>query len=248
AAHLSRAANSLRRGDVGAAAAAVPAVLSGTVDPGVPIDTQAATRVLPSAAPVGGAAGPSMTSTRQRNPWTWPLIALIGILLLVLAGTLIALFAQPSTAPEEPSPSPSVSEEPSPSPSPSTSPSPDMVTVNAEEYIGMTESEVRTALGDLGLAVTVQTGSPATDPNDVGRVYSVDPTGTMPRGSTVNVLIYDEIPPPPKPSPRSAEATSAPAGSVINVSWPIYNACTGGTSLTAYEFTIENGTISPNPA
>lgn len=248
AAHLSRAANSLRRGDVGAAAAAVPAVLSGTVDPGVPIDTQAATRVLPSAAPVGGAAGPSMTSTRQRNPWTWPLIALIGILLLVLAGTLIALFAQPSTAPEEPSPSPSVSEEPSPSPSPSTSPSPDMVTVNAEEYIGMTESEVRTALGDLGLAVTVQTGSPATDPNDVGRVYSVDPTGTMPRGSTVNVLIYDEIPPPPKPSPMSAEATSAPAGSVINVSWPIYNACTGGTSLTAYEFTIENGTISPNPA
>src|SRR5699024_7805599 len=96
--------------------------------------------------------------------------------------------------------------------------------------------------------VTVQTGSPATDPNDVGRVYSVDPTGTMPRGSTVNVLIYDEIPPPPKPSPMSAEATSAPAGSVINVSWPIYNACTGGTSLTAYEFTIENGTISPNPA
>lgn len=248
AAHLSRAANSLRRGDVGAAAAAVPAVLSGTVDPGVPIDTQAATRVLPSAAPVGGAAGPSMTSTRQRNPWTWPLIALIGILLLVLAGTLIALFAQPSTAPEEPSTSPSVSEEPSPSPSPSTSPSPDMVTVNAEEYIGMTESEVRTALGDLGLAVTVQTGSPATDPSDVGRVYSVDPTGTMPRGSTVNVLIYDEIPPPPKPSPMSAEATSAPAGSVINVSWPIYNACTGGTSLTAYEFTIENGTISPNPA
>lgn len=250
AAHLSRAAVSLRRGDVGAAAAAVPAVLSGSVDPGVSIDTQAATRVLPSAASVGGAAagGGAVTSTRQRNPWTWPLIALIGILLVVLVGTLIALFAQPSSTPEEPSPSPSVSEEPSASPSPSTSPSPEMVTVVAEDYIGMTESEVRTALGDLGLAVTVQTGSPATDPSDVGRVYSVDPTGSMPPGSTVNVLIYDEIPPPPKPSPMSAEAMSGPAGSVINVSWPIYNACTGGTSLTAYEFTIENGTMSPNPA
>src|SRR5690554_4323365 len=78
AAHLSRASQALRRGDVGAAAAAVPAVLSGMVDPGVPLDTQAATRVLPSAAASGGG---MVTATRQRNPWTWPLIALIGILL-----------------------------------------------------------------------------------------------------------------------------------------------------------------------
>src|SRR5690606_24731674 len=102
--------------------------------------------------------------------------------------------------------------------------------------------------GDLGLVVDVQTGSAAPEPGQVGRVYSVNPTGTMPKGSTVNVLIYDEIPSPPQPAAMTAEAPSGPAGSTINVSWPVYSSCTGGTNLTAYEFTIENGTISPNPA
>ena len=242
-AHLSRAAAALRRGDVAGAAAAVPAILTGSVvNAGVPLDTQAATRVLPSVQ--AGGAGP-LAATRHRNPWTWPLIALIGILLVVLVGTLIALFAQPSPPPEEtPSTSPSVSDTPSPSPSPS--PSPEFINVVAEDFIGMTESEVRTALTDLGLVANVTTGTAASNPNDVGKVYSVNPTGPLREGDTVNVLIRDELPTPPKPAALSASSPSGPAGSTVNISWPAYSACPG-TNLVAYEFTLDgDGSMSPS--
>src|SRR5690554_1555038 len=97
AAHLARAAQALRRGDVAGATAAVPGV-GGTgamLGLGTAGATQA-TRVLSS---VGDGATGNVatrpTETKTRSPWTWPLIALIGILLVVLIGTVIALVISP---------------------------------------------------------------------------------------------------------------------------------------------------------
>lgn len=240
-AHLSRAAVALRRGDVAAAAAAVPAILTGgMVDAGVPLDTQAATRVLPSVQAGGGGV---VTSTSQRNPWTWPLIALIGILLVVLVGTLIALFAQPDP-PVDPDPSTSPSPSVSTSPSPEPSPSPDVVNVVLEDYLGMTESEVRTALGDLGLVVNVSTGSAASNPADVGKVYSVNPTGPLTKGDVVNVLIRDQVPTPAKPGALTPDSSTGPAGSTITISWAPY-VCPSGLNFVAYQFTMDGGSLSP---
>ena len=99
AAHLARAATALRRGDVQAAAAAVPAVLGAA----------GAHRGDHAHAPAGRDRGhhgaavrraparvdarPSRTSRakKKRSPWTWPLIVLIAILAIVLIGTIIAL-------------------------------------------------------------------------------------------------------------------------------------------------------------
>ncbi|MES2171415.1 MAG: protein kinase, partial [Actinomycetota bacterium] len=142
AAHLARAAQALRRGDVAAAAASVPGVISGAslAAFGAPsTDTQAATRVLPVA---GGADPPtSPTPTKGRNPWTWPLVALIGILVVVLVGTLIALLANPSPKPK-PSNSPTVTQSSTPSATPSTTPTSNTVTLTQAQFKGKTPAQV----------------------------------------------------------------------------------------------------------
>src|SRR5690349_4774572 len=119
---VARAATALRRGDVAAAAAAVPAIASGAAagDDMTQLlgatDTSAATRLLPGAAAAGVITSTSSLTAvedepqkRKRSPWTWPLIALIALLLLVLGGTLWAIFANnggPEPDPTASSPSP----------------------------------------------------------------------------------------------------------------------------------------------
>ena len=90
AAHLARAATALRRGDVagrgrrrarraGAAGATAATMLMPQQG------ATAATTVLPSAGAAGVPDEPDdETEKKKRSPWTWPLIALIAILALVL--------------------------------------------------------------------------------------------------------------------------------------------------------------------
>ena len=100
AAHLARAATALRRGDVQAAAAAVPAVLGAA---GITAATMlmpqqgatAATTVIPAGVPVDGElAEEGEEQPKKRSPWTWPLIVLIALLAIVLIGTIIAFAAE----------------------------------------------------------------------------------------------------------------------------------------------------------
>ncbi len=103
---VARAATALRRGDVAGAAAIVPAIAGSVpvdevtqlLTPGA-LGTAEATRILPQAAPAADAEEPA-PEKKKRSPWTWPLIALIAILLLVLGGTLFALFANPGGEPD----------------------------------------------------------------------------------------------------------------------------------------------------
>ena len=129
---VARAATALRRGDVAAAAAAVPAIATGVavgddatqllVPPG---DTAGATMLLPATTPVDV----QDTEQRKRSPWTWPLIALITLLLLVLGGTIWAVLANqdPGPDPTRSSSSPSVT----PSETPSETPTPTTVDIDA---------------------------------------------------------------------------------------------------------------------
>ncbi|MDQ1562135.1 MAG: eukaryotic-like serine/threonine-protein kinase, partial [Actinomycetota bacterium] len=120
AAHLARASQALRRGDVAAAAASVPGIigtgslaLTAGANYGQPT---AATRVLPATTVLPSTAT-APTTTKKRNPWTWPLIGLVALLLLVLIGTIIAVLTQsgthtapPTTASNSsPAPKPTVS-------------------------------------------------------------------------------------------------------------------------------------------
>ncbi|MET1020444.1 MAG: serine/threonine-protein kinase, partial [Microterricola sp.] len=112
AAHLARAATALRRGDVQAAAASVPAILGGAgadtaatmlfpAQGGAPT---VATTVLPSTEGIAGSmtrADTVAAEKKKRSPWTWPLIALIALLAIVLIGAVFALTNQGSPTPEK---------------------------------------------------------------------------------------------------------------------------------------------------
>jgi hypothetical protein len=255
AAHLARAAQALRRGDVGGAVAAVPGVAgvdaanaATTVFGATPgyAATQA-TSILPSMdAPQTGTAARS----KGRNPWTWPLIALIGILVIVLVGTLIALIASP--APPKPSGTPDAANSTSPTPTPSPTPTSNRIVIVEADYLGMTVDQVRAALGKYDLVVYVQpTGKPASTVADVGKVYGINPTGPVPPGSTINVSVYGDVAAPSKPAaPTAAAPHTGPTytpGEQVTVTWPAF-VCSSGTTLDSYTIAVSPGSVVYTPA
>ena len=229
AAHLARAAQALRRGDIRGAAAAVPAVLAGaaladaatvlmTSANGVPTQS---TTVMP--APVAGTASQEVVEEpveeKKRSPWTWPLIALIALLALVLIGTIIALVAQPSSAPPTTKPTQSVVNTPPP-PSPTSTPTPtsNTVQINESDFLGLTADQARAKLQGLGMVANVQQGSAASSSKQVNTVYSINPTGPVPVGSEVTAKVYGSVAPiatptdsvsatPPSPQPLTSPPT-----------------------------------------
>jgi len=246
AAHLARAAQALRRGDVAGAAASVPGILAGASAAAFNANgnTAAATQVISntSAAPVTDPEPP----TKKRNPWTWPLVALVGILVVVLVGTLIALIANPTGSPTTPSPKPTVSKTPSvtPSPSPTPSPTSNSVSLASADIIGKSEQDVRSFLGGLGLAANVMDDqSPAPTPADVGKAFYVNPTGTLTKGATVTVKLYGAFPTPPAPASLTQGSTN---NGVVSLGVPSYTGCPGSSSLTGFTVTTSSGS-SVNP-
>ncbi|MFT2817385.1 serine/threonine-protein kinase [Leifsonia sp. A12D58] len=265
AAHLARAATALRRGDVAAAAAAVPAVLAG-------ITATAATQLMPSAGDdqatalfptttpttrAEAAAADADAKKKKRSPWTWPLIALIALLALVLVGTLIALFNQPSTP--EPtktttSAPPTTPQPPAPTsaaPTPTTTPTPERVEVTQSEFIGLSSADARAKLEGMQLVANVQSGNAATTPDDVDKVYAVNPTGAVKIGETITVTVYGDVVTPSSPSSPPTQVTPDPitSGSPVTVSWSAQS-CPSGQTLSGYEVSATgNGAAvqAPNP-
>ncbi|MEO7015212.1 MAG: serine/threonine protein kinase [Leifsonia sp.] len=228
AAHLARAAQALRRGDVQAAAASVPAILgvagltgaATVLMPSANAGATQATTVLPAASVLSVETEEeelASTTTKKRSPWTWPLIALIALLALVLIGTIIALLAQPKTTPP-PTTTPVVqtpSQTPS-SPSPTPTATSNTVPINEADFDGLTADAARAKLQSLGMVANVQPGNAATTQAKVNTVYSVNPTGPVPRGSQITVKVYGPVAPISTPtdtvttSPSSPQALTTP--------------------------------------
>ncbi len=249
AAHLARAAQALRRGDVAAAAASVPGVIAGAslAAFGSPsADTQAATRVLPVADGTGSNAAP--TPTKGRNPWTWPLVALIGILVVVLVGTLIALLANPSSKPK-PSNSPTITHSSTPSATPSTTPTSTIVTLTQDQFKGKTPAQVSALLSQYGLSGNLMPdqGTPPLPP-DAGTAFSAAPVGNLNKGDTVTVKFYGDFPTVPTPGPLTGPA-SGTAGSTVSIGVPSYgNQCPSQSTLTGFTVTTSAGSSVVSPS
>jgi eukaryotic-like serine/threonine-protein kinase len=257
AAHLARAAQALRRGDVAAAAAAVPGVV-GTGSLAVlrsPADNNQATRLLTTtsatAAPTRAQA--AAAAKKRRNPWTWPLIALIAlILLVVLAGIILALQQQKTPVPVSSSPSVTATSSPSPTPTPTPSPTITTVSIVKGDFVGKTADEARALLQGLGMIADVQDGTIANNPDDVGKVYDVNPTGNLDKGTQVTVKVWSAIPEPSTPSAPTVKSSEPPdnggvyvPGSKVTVQWAAYQGCPTNTNLTAYRVSV-NGQPSPD--
>ncbi|MFE5670332.1 serine/threonine-protein kinase [Agromyces sp. NPDC056523] len=259
AAHLARAANALRRGDVRGAAAAVPAVL------GAAAGATAATALLPqqgantAATTVLPAGAATMTETeeeteepqKKRSPWTWPLIVLIALLALVLIGTLIALAINSG---EEPDPTQTTTRTttsaPPPTtttpPPPPTSEAPQTVVVDRADYIGRNVDEVRGELEQLGFAVTTQEGPPADTGPQANTVSDVNPSGTLTVGSAITVTFLTAPATPDAPSsPPTVDPADPEPGAAVNVSWPAAS-CPSGQSFSNYQVSVDGATTEVN--
>ncbi|CAN3700523.1 Serine/threonine-protein kinase PknD [Microbacterium sp. MM2322] len=261
---VSRAATALRRGDLVAAAAAVPAIAAGAAvaDDATQLltagQTSAATRLLPSAA--AGAAATSLLTEehtdedvqpqkKARSRWTWPLVALIALLALILGATVVGLLSnQDAPAPAPTSAAPSAS---TPAPAPSTpSPTPSPTTTRVEVASlglnGKTCDDARAILESNGLVADCRVGNAATTTADVGLIYDVNPTGRVDEGTTITVTTYADETPLTAPGTPTLPGSTVSAGADVQVSWQQYTCPSGTGSVASYNFTAVNGTFDTN--
>ncbi|QDG61757.1 protein kinase [Pseudarthrobacter sp. NIBRBAC000502771] len=171
--------------------------------------------------------GPSDEPRRKgRSPWTWPLVALILLLLFALVGFLLnqaGLFspagnpgssatassappssATPTRTTQSATPTPTRN---TPTPTPTTQPTQATVNVIPAAYLGKDYRQVQAALAGMGLQVTVVPQESSTE--TPGTVLELNPTGAVPKGSLITVVYATA----PSPAPTTAAPTPAPTSS-----------------------------------
>lgn len=252
AANLARAAQALRRGDLQGAAAAVPGVLGTTT---TPLD---ATTVMPRTADTDATTvlsipeppvAAEVPEPKKRNPWTWPLIALGAVLVLVIVGGVIALLSGGNTP--EPTPTPTQSTQtPTASPtktaSPTPTPTPSTAAINKADYVGKPLDEVTKTLEGMQMNVNAVKGTAAPSADKVSIVYDINPTGPqVPNGTTINVTYYDALPvaPAPTSAPTLGSASLAPSATTT-VDWPDYAQCPASHALSGYNILVDGAVVS----
>jgi serine/threonine-protein kinase len=154
---------------------------------------------------------------KGRSPWTWPLIALILLLLFALVGFFLnqqgILFPSNSATSSAPSSSATsasptrTSQSATPTPTRNT-PTPTQETVNIipAAYLGKDYRQVQSELSNLGLAVTVEPLQ--TSEASPGQVVGLNPTGPLPVGSPITVTYAVAPPAPTTQAPTSAAPTT----------------------------------------
>ncbi|WP_426989140.1 protein kinase domain-containing protein [Pseudarthrobacter sp. Y6] len=164
---------------------------------------------------------------RGRSPWTWPLIALIVLVLFALVGFFLTqqgIFSPANTVTNPASSNPpstraspsSTSASATPTPSrttdtPTPTPTPTTVDIISAAYLGKDYRQVQGTLETMGLSVRV---IPQQSTSAAGTVLQVNPTGTVPKGAEVTVTYAVPTPTssptaPPSSPAASAEPTSA---------------------------------------
>ncbi len=243
AANLSRAAQALRRGDLVAATAAVPSLGAGETaftQLLTPAGSTTATRVLaPSEGGFGGSEPTASLETRRRNPWTWPLVAIVSVLAVALIAIIIVFAIKPNSTP-----TPTNSTAPPTSATPSTTPTPDTIAINAADYVGRPFPDVEAELG-VNFEVVRVDGPVANTPDKNNTVSGINPTGNVKKGREIQVSVFQDYPGLPTPStPTVAFGPYAP-GVPSTVSWSDFGgSCPSGYDLDHYEFVITNGTAA----
>ena len=246
---VARAATALRRGDIAGAVAIVPAIAGAR-----PLDEMTqlltasgedTTRLLPAAAAVPAVDAAPEGAKKKRSPWTWPLIALIVLLLLVLGGTLFALLQGGNSGGEKTSAPPSSPS--TQSQTPSETPTPTAVPIADLGFIGKTCEQAQQIARDNKLtAVTCKPGAASASADQVvGTIYETDPKGgNVKPNDAITLTFYTE--PSPIGTPTAPTVTNNPTGSSsFTVSWDAFT-CPAGSSVTAYNLTVINGTFDAN--
>ncbi|QKJ17974.1 serine/threonine-protein kinase [Microbacterium hominis] len=254
AAAVARAATALRRGDLAAAAAAVPALalLAGAAGGDEVTQlltagaaTGAATQLMPATGALPTDEEEGEPEKKKRSPWTWPLIALIVLLLLVLGGTIWALVANQGDTPTPIASSTSATPTATQSDTPTPSPTEERVDVSSLGLTGKTCDDARALVEGADLVASCVAGNPAPTAADENVVYAVDPTGRVQTGTTITLTFYGAQVAMPDPGAPALNSSEVAPGGTIEVSWPGYTCPAGEGSPSAYNLTTTNGTF-PN--
>ena len=227
---VARAASALRRGDMAAAVAAVPAIAGA--------DTSAATRIMPAPGEPGAIEPAEEEGKKKRSPWTWPLIALIALLLLVLIGTIWAVVANQGGDPDPGPSTPTATASRTPTPTPT--PTPTTANVVAGDLTGLDCDTASAQLDALGLGANCVAGDAAPDQASEGLIYRVNPTGNVPLGTVIELTYYGGQVAMPQPSAPRLPGTIE-TGTTVQVSWDGYSCPAGTGSVSAYNFSAVNG-------
>lgn len=252
---VARAAQALRRGDLNSAAIAVPAIATG----GIAGDDDAtrmlnaagddgATRILPTTAQLPTEQPVEEKEKKKRSPWTWPLIALIVLLAILLGGFLWALTQQGDDEPKA-SNSPSVSAsattpQDTPEPTP-TEPEVTRVDVTALDLEGMDCGTATAALTEAGFTsdITCPEGDQAPSDGDVGKVYSVQPSGNVATTEPITLTVYGPRAALPTPTDTPTITGDPVAGGTVTIAWGAGFTCPSGTTLSGYVVSLQNGSF-----
>ncbi|WP_017792671.1 protein kinase domain-containing protein [Leucobacter salsicius] len=216
AAKLAQAATALHRGDVQLAASYVPQIM-GQQDPATMVlpntpGADAPTTALPQTAALAGAGvagtpmGGDLTDLpedgeepvkKKRSAWTWPLISLLALLLVVGGGTVYALLSGGDKAPTTPT------EEKKPETKP-VKKDPTTAAINAADVMGKPVEEAEAYLTDLGFTDVRTVAGTAVPSAQAGLVTDVNPTGDkVPFSQTITLtysVAFGAISPPSTPS------------------------------------------------
>jgi len=204
------------------------------------------TRILPTTAqlPTGEQAEEEAEKKKKRSPWTWPLIALIALLVIVLGGTVFALMNQGDPDPE-PTQSETVSQTPKPTPTETETPEPELVDVDALGLVGMQCDAAQTAAANAGLQAECVVGNTiAPNANQVGTVESVQPGGNVPEGTAITLTTFKEQVKVGKPTGTPTIAGTATEGEPVTLNWPSFECPSGTPARSAFEVTLTNATFS----
>ncbi|MCB1298015.1 MAG: serine/threonine protein kinase [Microthrixaceae bacterium] len=256
---VARAATALRMGDNNAAIAAVPAIGAGgvaAVDDVTALLSGAhvgdeATRIMPlGTAPtvIAGAVTPPPMPKKNRSPWTWPLIALIALLVLVLGASIWALVGDNNTpAPTESSTPPKPSTSASATPTPTAD---ELIDVSLLALEGLDCDAATAIVTEAKLSAKCAPGNPANSAEQVGKVYEVTPRGFVPEGSTLTLLTYaeqTEIGSPdaaPWLTDAGATLTEVVAGDTVQINWKSFSCPPGTGAVGSYTVSITGATFA----
>ena len=251
AAKLAHAAAALHRGNVQQAASYVPQILQGEDDATTVLPqttgSDAATTVMPATQALPQTAqmeqvgeetegDEAETGKKKRSPWTWPLITLIALLLVIGVGTVFALM---NNGGEEPAPTttpPTTSAAPTTTPPPPpTEEVPTTGAIDQSQVVGRSVSEARGYLEGLGFTdIREQAGDASAQPNIV---TAVNPVGNeVPLNQTITLthtVEFGEIAKPSAPTGPSGPVTVGDTFTVQGISG------TCPATLNATNFTIE---------